>query len=57
MVGIFLILPGRIQSAKAQMKEELIAIGEENKKIDEQIKLDFLFPWNDISKKLNPHKS
>lgn len=28
----------------------LIAIGEENKKIEEQIKLDFSFSWNDISK-------
>ena len=28
----------------------LIAIGEENKKIDDQIKNDFIFIWNDISK-------
>ena len=28
----------------------LIAIGEENKKIDDQIKNDFTFMWNDISK-------
>jgi len=28
----------------------LIAIGEENKKIDQQIKDDYTFNWNDISK-------
>lgn len=28
----------------------LIAIGEENKKIDEQIKIDHIFNWSDISK-------
>ena len=28
----------------------LIAIGEENKKIDQQIKDDYSFSWNDISK-------
>lgn len=28
----------------------LIAIGEENKKIDEKIKKDYSFSWNDISK-------
>lgn len=28
----------------------LIAIGEENKKIDEEIKKDYFFSWNDISK-------
>ena len=28
----------------------LIAIGEENKKIDQQIKDDYAFNWNDISK-------
>lgn len=28
----------------------LIAIGEENKKIDQQIKYDYAFNWNDISK-------
>lgn len=28
----------------------LIAIGEENKKIDEEIKKDYSFSWNDISK-------
>lgn len=28
----------------------LIAIGEENKKIDEKIKNDYFFSWNDISK-------
>jgi len=28
----------------------LIAIGEENKKIDQQIKDDYTFSWNDISK-------
>lgn len=30
MVAVFLILPGRVQSAKADMKEELITIGEES---------------------------
>lgn len=28
----------------------LIAIGEENKKIEDQIKIDYSFNWNDISK-------
>ena len=31
----------------------LIAIGEENKKIDQQIKDDYTFNWNDISKMRN----